>query len=330
MGLLDAYEKKLGAAPTITSLTPSLASPQAEETKIDFICVASDIDLDSLFYRFFLTGPGTASKKKLVQDWSHNNSWQWQPLAGDVGTSSIEVQVRDGLHAAEGSYDDTESVSYTITAAAGTGTAPTITSLTPSLASPQVEETKIDFICVASDADSDQIFYRFFLTGPGTASKKKLVQDWGHHNSWQWQPQDGDVGTSSIEVQVRDGLHAAEGSYDATTSISYTVTTSIGAIPAIVSLTPELASPQPPGTEMMIICAATSSDGSEILYKFWHQLPGGAWIDVSSWTTQNFVRWKPTMRESGTNAWKVEIIDQKHAGRGSYDATASISFTVTP
>ena len=86
-----------------------------EQTKIDFICVATDADNDPLYYRFFLAGPGTASVKKLVQDWSHKNAWQWQPQTVDVGSSTIEVQIRDGLHAAEGSYDDSETVNYTIT-----------------------------------------------------------------------------------------------------------------------------------------------------------------------------------------------------------------------
>ena len=71
------------------------------------------------------------------------------------------------------------TASYTITAAeTGAGTKPTVTSLTPSLSSPRGQGTELDFICIAADVDSDAILYRFFLTGPGTASKKKLVQDW--------------------------------------------------------------------------------------------------------------------------------------------------------
>jgi len=323
-----------GTAPTITSLTPSLASPQEEEVKVDFICVAADVDSDQLYYRFFITGPGTADKKKLVQDWSHRNSWQWQPLAGDVGSSTIEVQIRDGLHAVEGSYDDTESVSYTITAAAGIGTAPTITSLTPNLASSQEAQTLISFICVAADVDSDRIYYRFFLTGPGTASKKKLVQDWGTKNYWEWNSREEDVGESTIEVQIRDGLHAGEGSYDDTESVSYTITAGeggSGSAPTITSLTPSLASPRGQGTEIDFICVAADADSNAILYKFYLTGPGTASKKklVQDWSKRNSWQWTPGAIDIGTSTIEVQVRDGNNEGEGSYDATTCINFVVS-
>ena len=166
-----------------------------------------------LEYRFLVNGPGTGSVARDMTGWQTRNSFSWRSRDQDVGASVITVQVRGGI--SKGAADQSTTANYTITATSpGTGTPPEITSLTPSLASPQVEQTKIDFICVATDADNDKLYYRFFLTGPGTASVKKLVQDWSHKNAWQWQPQTVDVGSSTIEVQIRDGLHAAEGSYD--------------------------------------------------------------------------------------------------------------------
>jgi len=323
-----------GSAPTITSLTPSLSSPRVEGTKIDFICIASDADSDSIFYRFFLTGPGTASKKKLVQDWSHKNSWQWQTITVDVGSSTIEVQIRDGLHAAEGSYDATANVSYTITATP-TGSAPTITSLTPNLASSQPAQTLISFICMASDADSDSIFYRFFLTGPGTASKKRLMQDWAKRNSWEWNSRAEDVGSSTIEVQIRDGLHAAEGSYDATANVSYTITTAAGVgagtKPTITSLTPSLSSPRGQGTALDFICIAEDVDADAILYRFYLTGPGTASKKkiVKDWSKINSWQWTPGALDIGSNTIEVQVRDANNAGEGSYDATSNITFTVS-
>ncbi len=329
-----------GSAPTITSLTPSLASPQAALTKLDFICIPSDPDSDQIFYRFFLVGPGTASKKKLVQDWSHRNSWQWQPLTMDIGANTIEVQIRDGLHAVEGSYDATNSASFTVTAAPGgtpgTGTAPTITSLTPSLASPREEQTKLDFICIAADVDNDQIWYRFFLTGPGTASKKKLVQDWSHKNAWAWQPLTVDIGANTIEVQIRDGLHAVEGSYDANSTVSFTVTAASGAVgpgvaPTITSLTPSQASPKPNGTILSFICIASDVDLDQVLYKFCLTGPGTASKKkiVQTWGAKNFWEWNPGAEDDGANTIEVQIRDGLHAPEGSYDAVETVSYTVT-
>ncbi len=325
-----------GSAPTITSLTPSLSSPRVEETKIDFICVASDPDLDNIYFRFFLTGPGTASKKKLVQDWGHKNAWQWQPQHVDVGASTIEVQIRDGLHAVEGSYDANATASFTITAApgSGTGSAPTIISLTPNLASPKAAGTILSFICIAADADSDPIQYRFYLTGPGTAAKKKLVQDWGRRNSWEWNPRAEDVGSSTIEVQIRDGFHSEVGSYDANTTTSYTITaadTGAGTKPTITSLTPSLSSPRGQGTALDFICIADDVDSDAILYRFFLTGPGTASKKkvVKDWSKLNSWQWTPGAGDIGSNTIEVQVRDSNNAGEGSYDATANITFVVS-
>ena len=311
------------------TLTPSIASSQVAGTEVIFTATATPAQ--GLEYRFFVTGPGTGTVARDMTGWQTRNSFAWRTGDQDVGASVITVQVRGGI--SKGVADQSTTANYTITAtSAGTGTAPTITSLTPSLASPQVELTKIDFICVATDADIDSLYYRFFLTGPVTASKKKLVQDWGHKNAWQWQPQTVDVGESIIEVQIRDGQHAAEGSYDDNATVAYTVTAAagIGTAPTITSLAARLASPQPPGTEIEIIATAAGSNGTELLYKFWHKPPGAEWKDLSAWNTQNWIRWIPTLADSGTNSIRVDVIDGLHAERGSYDAMSTISYIIAP
>ncbi|MEI6105045.1 MAG: hypothetical protein WCP70_13995 [Methanothrix sp.] len=313
----------------ILSLTPSIASPQGAGQEIIFVAAATPSQ--GLEYRFLVNGPGTGSASRDMTGWQSRNSFAWRTSDQDVGASVITVQVRGGP--SKGAADQSTTANYTITAtSAGTGTAPEISSLTPSLASPQEEQTKIDFICVATDADSNPILYRFFLTGPGTANVKMLVQDWSHKNAWQWQPQTVDVGESTIEVQIRDGLHAKEGSYDDNATASYTVTAiaGIGTAPTITSLAPRLASPQPPGTEIEIIATAAGPNGVELLYKFWHKPPGANWKDLSPWGTQNWIRWIPTLADSGTNSIRVDVIDGLHAERGSYDATSTISYTISP
>ncbi len=325
-----------GTAPEISSLTPSQASPQEEQTKIDFICVAADADSDNLYYRFFLTGPGTASVKKLVQDWSHKNAWQWQPQYVDVGASTIEVQIRDGLHAAEGSYDDLETVNFTIEAAAGTGigTEPEITSLTPSLTSPQAAGVLLDFICTATDTEEDAVLYRFFQTGPGTAGVKKQVQDWSRRNFFEWNPRTDDIGVNTIEVQIRDGNHAGPGSYDDLATISYTITaadTGSGTKPTITSLTPSLTSPRGQGTALDFICIASDADSDAVLYRFYLTGPGTAAKKklVKDWSKLNSWQWTPGALDIGSNTIEVQVRDGNNAGEGGYDATANISFAVS-
>lgn len=333
-GTIKGYRCKLQVSCHVKSsftltVTPSVASPQAATSEIVFTAIASpSLGLE---YRFLLNGPGSGGVTRDMSGWQSRNSFAWRTTAADVGTSTLYVEIRGGVN--KGAADKSTSVSYTISAtSAGTGTAPEISSLTPSQASPQEEQTRIDFICMATDADSNPILYRFYLTGPGTANVKMLVQDWGHRNSWQWQPQTVDVGESTIEVQIRDGLHAKEGSYDDNATASYTVTAadSIGTAPTITSLVPRLASPQPPGTEIEIIATAAGSNGVELLYKFWHKPPNANWKDLSPWGTQNWIRWVPTLLDSGTNSIRVDVIDGLHAERGSYDATSTISYTISP
>ncbi len=326
----------IGTAPEITSLTPSLNSPQEEQVKVDFICIASDADNDQLYYRFFISGPGTADKKKLVQDWSHRNAWQWQPQTVDIGESTIEVQLRDGLHAAEGSCDDLKTVNFTIEAAAGTGigTEPEIISLTPSLSSPQQAGILLDFICTATDTEEDAVLYRFFQTGPGTVGVKKQVQDWSRRNFFEWNPRTDDIGVNTIEVQIRDGNHAGQGSYDDLATISYMITapdTGSGTKPTITSLTPSLSSPRGQGTALDFICIASDPESDPILYRFFLTGPGTASKKklVQDWSQKNAWQWTPGAGDIGSNTIEVQIRDGNNAGEGSYDATANISFAVS-
>jgi hypothetical protein len=318
-----------GSLPVITGLYPSLASPRSSGTKVDFICIATDADNDPLLYKFILIGPGTASKAKIVQDWSARNAWSWTPTDEDAGLNTIEVQVRDGKHAGPGSYDAQATISYTINATAvASNSLPTITSLTPNLASPQKQDIDIKIVCIAADADGDEILYKFAINGPGTGSKLQDVTGWQKQNYLTWKPVKEDIGTSTIYVYIRDGEHAGPGGYDAQASLSYTIAQ---AIPIISSLTPSLASPQPPGLEIELICTATDADGNELSYKFLHQPPGASyWKELTGWQSRNWTTWMPTLADSGTNGLKVLVIDGKHAEKGGCDATATISYTIAP
>ena len=98
-----------------------------------------------------------------------------------------------------------------------------------------------------------------------------------------------------------------------------------------LSLVPSLPSPQPPGLEIELICTAPDFEGDELLYKFLHQPAGAAyWKDISGWQSRNWVSWRPTLADSGTNGLKVLAKDGKNAEKGGYEANAAISFTVAP
>lgn len=110
------------------------------------------------------------------------------------------------------------------------------------------------------------------------------------------------------------------------------VKSTVNSLPAIASLTTYPASPQVPTREIKIICVASDAEGDRLLYRFWVSGPGtdGKYIDLTGWRTQNWTVWTPKYTDSGVNTLKVQIIDQKHAEKGGYDAQSTVSFTVSP
>jgi hypothetical protein len=74
-------------------VTPSLASPQANETTILFTATATKTS--NLKYRFWLKGPGTASVWVDKTGWQRANSWSWRTLYCDTGANQVKVQVVD-------------------------------------------------------------------------------------------------------------------------------------------------------------------------------------------------------------------------------------------
>ena len=320
----------INTALTITSLTPNVVSPQVAAQDITFVCIAADVNLEEVQYKFLINGPGTGSKDRDMTGWIPRNSFIWKTKTEDIGTSSIKVQVRDSKHKGPGSYDATSSIAYTISAPGGGGSnpPPTITSLTPNIASPQEEGADITFVCIAADADGDEILYKFWLNGPGTGSKLQAVTSWQKGNSWVWKTSKEDVGASTVYVQVRDGFNAGAGSYDAQTSVAFTIASSL---PTITSLTPALASPQAEGKEIAWVCVAGDTESDELFYKFWLNGPrtGSVWQDMTGWIPRNSWLWKTGTEDTGANQVKVQVLDMKHASKGSYDAESSpVSFTI--
>jgi hypothetical protein len=201
------------------SLYPSLASPQPAGTQVVFTAVASPAE--QLEYRFLLQGPGTGSQWRDLTGWMSRNSLSWPASEQDIGSSTIKVQIRGGKNKV--AEDAEATVSYTITAASGgSGSLPTISSLTPSLPSPQPPGLEIELICSASDVDGNELFYKFLHQPPGEAYWKDLT-GWQSRNWTVWSPTLADNGTNALKVLVIDGKHAERGSYDATTTISYSI-----------------------------------------------------------------------------------------------------------
>ena len=96
--------------PSIISLSPSVSSPQEVGASITWTAQAIDPENDSIYYQFWISGPRTGDEWQMIQNWSQNSTWTWWTSQNDVGTSDVQLRIRDGLHANSSDMDDFNEV----------------------------------------------------------------------------------------------------------------------------------------------------------------------------------------------------------------------------
>jgi hypothetical protein len=103
--------------PTINSLRPDLESPQIGGAIITWTAQAVDKFDNTIYYKFFLTGPSTGGQSTAMMDWTRSFTWTWVTSSADIGENQIKVWIRDGNHAGTDSFDDADSAYFVIEAA---------------------------------------------------------------------------------------------------------------------------------------------------------------------------------------------------------------------
>ncbi len=103
--------------PSIKSLHSDLNSPQIEGATITWTAKAEDKFDNTIYYKFFLTGPSTGGQMAAMTDWTSDNTWTWATSGADIGENQIKVWIRDGNHAGFDSFDDADSAYFVIEAA---------------------------------------------------------------------------------------------------------------------------------------------------------------------------------------------------------------------
>ena len=180
--------------PIIIDLTSDMMSPQEAGSMITWTIDAADPNSDQVLYKFFLNDEPTT-------DWTPANTWTWT-APSEEGSYRIEAQVRDGKHAGPNGMDDRKSINFEIV---GPNEPPRINSLAADKTSPQEAGAVITWTAEATDVDSDDLEYKFYLDG------EIVVQDWSTESIWVWSTSDSDIGSHFINVEVRDGKHNANG-----------------------------------------------------------------------------------------------------------------------
>jgi len=316
----------LNQPPVITSIGTSAPSPQPVGATIQWRATAADREGNPVFYRYWLKGPSTGGLWRLVRDWSTDPTWTWPTSLADVGTSEVQVQVRDGLHASPTGWDDDAGALFTVLLP---NQPPKLVSLQADRPSPQSTGTLVRWTAVASDPDGEPVLYKFWLKGPSTGNVWVVAQDWSTKNQWTWANAPSDAGAYSVYVYARDGKHAPATGYDSALGAQYMLL-STNQPPKITAFTPDRASPQSAGTTVRWTALASDANFDPILYRFWLKGPstGNAWKIVQDWSTSNQWVWTSSLADAGSYSVYVYARDGKHAPATGYDSAAGQAYTL--
>jgi hypothetical protein len=237
------------------TLTADGSSPQARGAAVIF--TAQGAGATEYLYRFWLND-GTAWT--VVRDWSAGGVWAL-PSTTPEGDYQVRADVWAGLSPT--APDATSNVvAMQIRQAAASGV--TLTSSRTSPAVVNIEPLPTLFIA-AGQGSPAAYQYRFSLS---TAGGPFVVQQ-AYSSATTWElPASTPIGSYVVKVDVRTSSLV---DLDATTSVSFAL---VAPGPATgLTVTPNVPSPQLPGTSVVLTASASGSSGYQ--YRFWKSTDGG-------------------------------------------------------
>jgi YVTN family beta-propeller protein len=299
---------------TVTSLSADKASPQVAGTAITFTATATG-GVAPYQYQWWVHNGTTWT---VGQAWSPSNTFAWTPTA--PGSYLLQVWARSSGITAD-TAEAYKQIAYTITAPPPLS----VTSLTATPASPQVEDTPVTFTATATGGVAPVqykwwIGYGCALGGPVAHVCWDVLQDWGTSPTVVWRAWQG-LSVQRIQVWARSGGNTAD-TAEAYKEIIYTVTRNV---PTVTSLTADQAAPQPIRTPITFTATATGGV-APVQYKWW-VFNGSTWSVGQAWSAGNTFAWTPTApgsyllqvwaRNSGTTTDMAEAYRQ-------------VAYTITP
>jgi hypothetical protein len=242
------------------------------------------------------------------------------------GDYQAEVWVRDGLHSDTNGFDSKKTMTYKLTIA---NLPPRINVLYSDRPAPQFAGSWIRWTAIASDAEGDQLQYKFYLRGPSTSGFWVDQTGWGHNNRWIWRTNPMDLGYSEVLVAVRDGKHAGPRDSDDYEIADYFII-DLNQPPIITSLASNVNSPQPIGATVWWRATATDMEGDPVFFRYWLKGPatGGIWRLARDWSTDSTWTWPTSPTDAGTSEIQVQVRDGQHASPSGWDDDAGALFTV--
>ncbi len=150
--------------------------------------------------------------------------------------------------------------------------------------SPQPVNTPITLAAAATGGMNVQ--YQCWAYNPSAAAAWSQLQSYSASATCTWTP--SMPGCYLLSATAQDGNTGVE----VNAMLWYTITASPL---SAVAVTPSLASPQPSGTPITLIAAATG--GANVSYQFWLYAPNAvpAWSQLQAFSLQNACSWTPSM-----------------------------------
>ena len=291
--------------PVLKELKSDKTSPVNAGSMIAWTAMAVDPDDDAIYFKFM--------KNDLdATGWQTSNSWAWNTSSETPGDYTISVLVRDGLHASETSSDGSLESAFVLDQP---NYGPEVTGLLADRNSPQPQGTVMTWTATATDAEGDEISYRFLVDD-------KPAGGWSLSDSWSWDTSEVMPGDHEIRVLARDGKHAPEDSFDGFKTAAFTVTGANNA-PVLRSLVPNSTSPQAQGATVVWKAEAVDSDGDQIFYKF--RLNGR---DMNRWSESSTWKWTSAGQPVGDYRITVLARDGLHASEASFDSSLDATFSL--
>jgi len=303
----------LNGALTVSSIVPAPASPVAAGTNVTWTATATG-GSGSYQYQFLRYGPDTAGAYAVMQDWGASKTWAWNTAAAATGNHYVMAKARNS---------DGSGAVYKISTMFKIYGPVTVSSITPSPASPAVAGTNVTWTATAAGG-SGSYQYQFWRYGPDTGGVYVLVRDWGTAKTWSWNTTGAAVGNHYVMFKVKN----ADGSGAAAYLISAAFKVQSAAPPiTITSITPSPLSPVVRGA--MVTWAATATGGSGSLkYQFWRYGPdtGGVYVMTQDWGASGSWPWDTSGASLGTHYVMVKVKNSDGTGTVAYKISSG--FTV--
>jgi len=343
--------------PALTGLVADKESPQEAGIEVTWTATASDAEGDPISYRFQLNGTP-------VSDWQPEGLWVW--TTSEPGTSTITVQARDSQHeAAQGeagnlssdftiipaspvteeeeapltAEDETQNETELEQPSNETGLVSTLPAvLAENLTASQLEnetenETELEQPFNESEVPTLPAVLAENLTASQLENETASDQLTNVTNETELltpspdtvMPEEENLTTPVTAENVTTVEPANE------TEAAKVEPVAVNQTPVLNSLTPDLSSPQVPGSSITWTADASDAENDSLRYRFYLSGPatGKEWKMVADWSASNSWTQETTTADVGENRVKVQIRDGNHAAEDGYDSEAEALFTIS-